>query len=179
MAEIQPEPVLQTHKVFSGHLIDVRTETVRLPSGKTAEREVVAHPEVVATIPVLDDGRIVLVRQYRAAVQRILLEVPAGGIDPGESAEEAAHREMIEETGYRVGRMERIYGFYSSPGFCTEYMHLLLCEGLQPGTPTEATDQIEVVALGIEDAVGRIGGEIADAKSILALLYYRQRRARS
>ncbi len=176
MVQIEPEPVLQSETVFAGHLIDVRKETVRLPGGKTAEREVVVHPEVVAMIPVLDDGRLVLVRQYRAAVQRILLEMPAGGIDPGENAEEAAHREMIEETGYRVGAMERIYGFYSSPGFCTEYMHLLLCTGLEPGKPTEETDQLEVVPLSLDDALARIdSGEIADAKSILALLYYAER----
>ncbi len=175
MAGIEPEPVLRSRTVFSGHLIDVRTETVKLPSGKTAEREVVVHPEVVAMIPVLDDGKLVLVRQYRAAVTRSMLEVPAGGIDPGESPEEAARREMIEETGYRVARLERIYGFYSSPGFCTEYMHLLVCTGLEAGPSTEETDQIEVVSLGLEDAIGRIGGEIVDAKSILALLYWRER----
>lgn len=176
MAAIEPEPVLKSETVFSGQLVDVRKETVRLPTGKTAEREVVVHSEVVAMIPVLDDGRLVLVRQYRAAVERVLLEVPAGGIDPGENPEEAAHREMIEETGYRVGRMERVYGFYSSPGFCTEYMHLIVCTGLQSGTPTEETDQLEVVELSLDDALGRIdAGEIADAKSILALLYYAQR----
>jgi ADP-ribose pyrophosphatase len=175
MAGIEPEPVLGSQTVFSGHLIHVRKETVRLPTGKTAEREVVDHPEVVAMIPVLDDGKLVLVRQYRAAVARTMLEVPAGGIDPGESPEQAAQREMIEETGYRVGRLERIYGFYSSPGFCTEYMHLLVCSGLEAGTPTEETDQIEVVSLGLDDAIGRIGGEIVDAKSILALLYWRER----
>lgn len=175
MSEIQPDELLSSETVFHGHLIDLRKDTVRLPNGKGAEREVVVHPEVVAMLPVLDDGRLVLVRQYREAVGEILLEVPAGGIDGGETPEEAARREMKEETGYAVGSMDLLSTFYSSPGFCTEKMYLYGLHGLTPGDATEENDQIEVVLMTPEeawDAVER--GEVADAKSILALALHRR-----
>ncbi len=175
MPEIQPEPVLRRETVYKGSLIEVRKETVQLANGKPAEREVVVHPEVVAMIPVLDDGRLIFVRQYRVAVDRVLLEIPAGGIESGETPEEAARREMIEETGYRVGQARHLYTFYTSPGFTTECMHLLLCTGMRPGTPTEERDQIEVVPLTLAEALQRIGDDIADAKTILAVLYYARR----
>lgn len=177
MPDIKPEPTLTSETVFSGRLIDVRRDTVRLPNDDTTTREIVVHPEVVAMVPVLDDGRLVLVRQYRKAVDRVLLEIPAGGIDPGETAEEAARREMIEETGYRVGSLRLLTSFYTSPGFTTENMHLFLVENLKPGEATEQADQIEVVTLSLRESMQRIEvGEIADAKSMLGLLLYARAR---
>jgi ADP-ribose pyrophosphatase len=174
VSEIQPEEVLHSTTAFHGALIDLRVDTVRLPNGKETKREVVIHPEVVAMLPVLEDGRLVLVRQYREAVARTLLEVPAGGIDGDETPEAAARREMKEETGYDVGSMDLLATFYSSPGFTTEKMHLFLLHDLTPGTPTEENDQIEVVPMTPEDAWEAVSrGEMADAKSILALALYR------
>jgi ADP-ribose pyrophosphatase len=173
MADIQPEPTLSSETVFSGKLIDVRKDRVRLPNGKSTEREIVVHPEVIAVVPVLDDGRVVFVRQYRKAADRVLLELPAGGIDAGETAEEAVRREMVEETGYRVGSTRFLTRFYSSPGFTTELMHLFLATDLEPGDATEETDQIEVVTLSVDEALRRMnGGEMADAKTILGVLFY-------
>lgn len=172
MATIEPEETISSETVFEGHLIDVRREMVRLPGGKTTEREIVVHPDVIAVLPVLDDGRLVLVRQFRKPAERILLEAPAGGIDDGETPEEAARREMIEETGYRVGNLELLAGFYTSPGYTTEFMHLFRATDLEPGTPTEGTDQLEVVHLTVEEARDRAAaGEMADAKTLLALQY--------
>lgn len=172
MSPIEPEPTIESQTVFSGSLITVRRDTVRVPGGKQAKREIVVHPDVVAILPVLDDGRFVFVRQYRKAVDRVLVEAPAGGIDPGETPEEAARREMVEETGYRIGALERLCSFYTSPGFTTEFMHLYRATGLEPGTPTEDTDEIEVVLLTLAGAWERVrSGEIADAKSLLALCY--------
>ena len=168
--DIQPEETVRSEEVFRGKLITVRKDTVRLPGGKTTEREIVVHPDVVAILPVLDDGRIVLVRQFRKATERVLLEAPAGGIDGDETPEEAVRREMIEETGYRVGSLELLYTFYTSPGFTTEKMYLYRATGLEPGKATEETDQIEVVCLTKEEAEEAIrSGQIADAKSILAV----------
>jgi len=173
MADIQPEPTLTSETVFSGHLIDVRKDTVRLPNGKTTTREIVVHPEVIGVVPVLDDGRLLLVRQFRKAASRVLLEIPAGGIDPPESPEDAVRREMEEETGYRVGSMRLLTRFYTSPGFTTELMHLYAATNLEPGEPTENTDQIELVPLSLEESMERVkSGEMADAKSIVALLLY-------
>ena len=172
MSRIQPEVTVASHVAFDGRLITVRKETVRLPDGRTAERDIVVHPDVVAVLPILADGRVVLVRQYRKAVERTLLEIPAGGVESGEGAEDAVRREMTEETGYRVGSMELLTSFYTSPGFTTELMHLYRAWDLAPGTPTEATDQIEVVLLPLQEARAQIGNEIQDAKTILALLGY-------
>lgn len=171
MTTIQPEETLKSETAFDGKLVKVRTDTVRLPGGKTTTREIVVHSEVVGILPVLEDGRIVFVRQFRKAAEGILLEVPAGGIDDGENAEDAVRREMVEETGYRVGALEHLYSFYTSPGFTTELMHLYRATNLTPGQPTEETDQIEVELLTPEDAMRRLqSGEIQDAKTIIALL---------
>jgi ADP-ribose pyrophosphatase len=172
MTTIEPEPTVRSETVFSGRLIDVRKDTVRLPNGTTTDREIVVHPEVIAVLPVLDDGRIVLVRQFRKATEKVLLEVPAGGVDDGETPEEAVRREMIEETGYRVGSVRRLSSFYTSPGFTTELMHLYEARDLQPGKATEETDQIEVVLMTPEEALDRVESDnVADAKTLLALKY--------
>ncbi len=174
MREIEPDKVLHSETVYQGNLIDLRVDTVRLPNGKDAKREVVVHPEVVAMLPVLADGRLVLVRQYREAVGQVLLEIPAGGIDEGETPEEAVRREMKEETGYDVGFPEHLSSFYSSPGFTTEKMHLYRLRDLTPGKATEENDQIEVVLMTPDEAWKSIWrGEMADAKSILALALHR------
>ncbi|HEX8918859.1 MAG TPA: NUDIX hydrolase [Chloroflexota bacterium] len=173
MSDNRPEPTITSETVFSGNLITVRKDTVRLSGDKTTTREIVVHPEVIAVLPVLDDGRIVFVRQFRKAADRIMLELPAGGIDDGETAEEAVRREMVEETGYRVGVTRLVSSFFTSPGFTTELMHFFVATGLEPGRPTEETDEIELVTLSLEDALRRMNsGEMADAKTILGLLWY-------
>lgn len=172
MSDIGPEETLSREVVFNGRLIDVRKDRVRLPGGGETEREIVVHPETIAVLPILPDGRIVFVRQFRKAAERVLLEVPAGGIDEGETPEEAVRREMKEETGYGVGSLQRLCAFYTSPGFTTEFMYLFRATNLTPGEPTESTDQIEVVLLDRETALQQVrDGEIADAKTIVALLY--------
>jgi ADP-ribose pyrophosphatase len=173
MPNIEPEPTVSSETAFSGKLIEVRKDIVRLPDGKTTTREIVVHAEVIAVLPLLDDGRLVMVRQFRKAAERVLLELPAGGIDEGESAEDAVRREMEEETGYRVGSLRHLASFYTSPGFTTELMHLYEATDLESGEPTEETDQIEVVPLRVEETLQQLGsGELADAKTILGLLWY-------
>jgi ADP-ribose pyrophosphatase len=172
MTNIESEPTVRTETVFSGKLIEVRKVTVQLPNGTTIDREIVTHPEVIAVLPLLDDGRIVLVRQFRKSAEKVLLEVPAGGVDAGESPEDAVRREMIEETGYRVGSVRKLSSFYTSPGFTTELMHLYEARDLQPGDATEETDQIQVVLLTPEEALERVeSDDVADAKTLLALKY--------
>jgi ADP-ribose pyrophosphatase len=171
MSDIEPETTLESNTVFKGNLITVKTVKVRVPEGKTTTREIVEHAQTIAVLPRLDDGRIVMVRQYRKAAEAVLLEVPAGGIDDGESPEDAVRREMVEETGYRVGSLRHIATFYTSPGFTTELMHLYEATDLQPGDPTEETDQIEVVLLSAQEALDRLKGTTADAKTLLALQF--------
>lgn len=174
MAGIEQEETLSSETVFDGKLIQVQKVDVRLPEGRTTTREIVRHSEVIAVLPRLDDGRIVMVRQYRKAAESILLEVPAGGIDGDETPEDAVRREMVEETGYRVGSLRRLASFYTSPGYSTELMHLYEATDLAPGKATEETDQIEVELLTPEDAWSRLQGTAADAKTLLALMYARE-----
>jgi len=168
---IQPEETVKSEIVFPGHMITVRRDTVRLPNGKTTQREIVEHARTIAVVPVLDDGRIVMIRQYRKSIERVLLELPAGGIDGNESPENAAHREMAEETGYSAGHLELLTEFFTSPGFTNEYMYLYRATQLQGGQPTEATDQIEVVTVALDEALQRMrSGEMSDAKTQPGLL---------
>jgi ADP-ribose pyrophosphatase len=171
MGEIVAEQTLDSDTVFEGKLVTVKRLKVRLPDGGSTEREIVEHPEVVAVIPRLDDGRIVMVRQYRKAAERVLLEVPAGGIDAGETAAEAVRREMLEETGYKVGSIRHLTSFYTSPGFTTELMHLYEATDLEAGEATEETDRIEVVLLTPDEATAQLAGTVPDAKTLLALAY--------
>lgn len=172
MASDLNEPTLSSKTVFSGHLITVRQDEVRLPNGATTEREIVVHPQTIAVLPLLDDGRIVFVRQYRKPAERTLLEVPAGGIDEGESPEQAVRRELQEETGYAIAHLEHLCSFYPTPGYSNEFMHLYKATGLTPGTPTEETDTLEVVRMSAAEARDDVRrGKIIDAKTIAALAF--------
>ena len=136
------EKLVSSEFIFKGRAVNLRVDTVELPDGRRTTREIVEHPECVAVIPVDGDGNILLVRQYRHAAGKSLLEIPAGGIDPGEDAEAAVRREMSEETGFSPRTVTRLGGFYSSPGFCTEYLHLYLATDLIPRR-LEAEDTAE------------------------------------
>lgn len=167
------ERTISTRQVYSGRVLGLRVDTVELPSGKRTQREIVEHKGCAIIIPVDDEGNVLLVRQYRKAVERELLELPAGGLDPGESPEQCAARELEEETGFRAEKIEPLGGFYSSPGFSTEYMHLFLATGLTsaPAGPRPDDENIEVVRIPIADAPRLIAsGEICDAKSVAGLL---------
>ena len=118
------------------------------PEGVRATREVVRHRGSVAALPVLDDGRVLLVRQYRYPVDEAVWELPAGRLDPGESPEEGARREVEEEVGLRGGTFEKLAEFFTTPGFCDERMHLFRASGLTVGTPR----QVQALAREIETA---------------------------
>ncbi len=165
--------------MFTGTLITAARATFSDPSGETFERDVVHHPGAVVVVPVLDDGRVLLVRQFRAAVEDDLLEVPAGKRDvDGEPVETTAHRELAEEVGMTAGRMELLSEFFNSPGFCDEHSYLFLARDL---TPCEVSAQgieeehmtIETVELA--DVPAMIADRrITDAKSIIGLLLARE-----
>ncbi len=169
---VAPERVLESRRIHEGHVVNLRVDTVELAGGGRATREVVEHGEVVAIVPLDDGGNVLLVRQYRQAIGQTTLEIPAGGVDPGESLEEAVQRELQEETGYRAGRLHRLGGFYVSPGFCNEYIHVFLAGDLSPGQlPPEADERIVVERCTLAEALRLVeAGEIRDAKSIIGLL---------
>jgi ADP-ribose pyrophosphatase len=138
--------------------------------------QVIEHRGGVTLVALDPDGRLLLVRQYRHAVGRELLELPAGTLDAGEAPEVCAQRELQEETGYRAGRLERLGGFYTAPGYCTEYLHVFLCTELVVDPLQGDEDAIEVVPLPLDEALRMISsGEIEDAKTAAALLLYLRR----
>ncbi len=171
---IEPEVELSRETVFDGKLIKVLKETVRLPDGNVRPREIVVHPGAVALVVVDQDEKLVLVRQYRRATDKVLLEIPAGTRENGEDAETCARREVQEEAGYSAGRVERLGGFYSAPGFCTEYLDCYLLTDLKESRLQPDDDEnIEVVKLSAEEARDAIQrGEICDAKSICGILMW-------
>jgi len=173
------EKVISTRYVFKGRAVNLRVDTVAEPDGRETTREVVEHAEVICVVAVDGDGKLLLVRQYREAIGRELLEIPAGGIEPGEDPAAAVRREMAEETGYEPRKLERLSGFYSAPGFCTEYLHLYLATDLVPRRlEAEDTAGIEVVRVPPGDVFELIqSGAICDAKSIAGLLTYLRRTA--
>ena len=166
------EPTEESRLAFEGRLFDVRVDTVRLASGRRTTREIIVGPDSVSVVPVDVDGNVYLVRQYRKPPELLLLEVVAGGVDEGESAEEAAHRELREEAGLRAEKMELLSFFWMSPGFCTEGMHAYLATGLSLGeSAPEEDENIEVVRVRLEEGAGLItSGELQDCKSIAALM---------
>lgn len=140
-------------------------------NGQRLTREVVRHPGAVVLLPRLDDGRIVLIENHRHAVGETLLELPAGTIDPGETPEQTATRELTEETGYTAAKLEKIHEFYSCPGICDELMHLYLATELTAGEPDrEATEQIENRIVRQDEIAGLIAsGAVRDAKTLVGL----------
>jgi ADP-ribose pyrophosphatase len=167
------EKTLSSRTVFEGRAVRLRVDTVRRPDGRETTRETVEHAACVAVIAV-DGDDVLLVRQFRKAVEKELLEIPAGGIDPGEDAPAAVIREMQEETGFAPRKLVRLGGFYAAPGWATEYLHLYLATDLVPGRlHAEDTDEIEVVRVPVGEIPGMIAsGKFEDAKSIAGLLTY-------
>jgi ADP-ribose pyrophosphatase len=153
-----------------------RVERLDVPAadGSTHTYEVVVHPGAAVILPLLADGRVVLIRNERPAVEAELLELPAGTLDPSEPAIECARRELTEETGYRAGRLEPLVSFYSTPGICNEHMHAFVATELTPGeTEHEPTERIRVTPMEYAEALRAIGdGRIVDAKTMVTLLYY-------
>ena len=171
------ERVIDSRRIHEGRIINVREDRVELPDGHVARREIVEHAHAVTIVPVAADGRILFVRQYRLPAGSVMLELPAGSLDGGEDPEQAAQRELQEETGFRAARLEKLCAFWVAPGYCTEYMHVFLAEGLSEDRLIADDDErIEVDALSLDDALAMIdGGTIEDAKSICGLLQYARR----
>lgn len=163
---------LASRRVYRGKVLSLDVDEVEEPGGVHATREVVRHSGSVAVLAVQDDGRIVLVRQYRYPVDDALWELPAGRRDPGESPEEAAQRELQEEIGHRAGTLRKVAFFYTTPGFCDEAMHVFRASGLEPAKAQgDADERIEVQAFGLDELDRMIeSGEIREGKTLVALL---------
>lgn len=169
--DITDHMTISSRKAFDGRIIEVFTDVVRLPDGRTANWERVKHPGAVGMVPLREDGRLVLVRQYRHPVGRALLEVPAGKLDAGEQPDECARRELAEEVGYRAGELLKLGEFFNSPGYSDEYFHIYLARSLEPCRASpEADEFLKVETVGIQEALGLVSsGGIRDAKTIIGV----------
>ena len=164
--------------MFDGNLLKVHRDTVRLPDGSLAQREFVVHPGAALVVPVLPDGNLVAVRQFRYPVGGVVLEFPAGRIDPPESALTTARRELTEEAGYEAASITPLGRVHSVVGYSDEAIDFFIAEGLKfVGARPDVGEFLETVTLSVEamlDALDR--GEITDAKTVAALLLYARRR---
>ena len=166
-------------QVFKGALLDVRRDVVAMPDGLRATREYIVHPGAVVVVPVLDDGRLVLERQFRYPMGRVMLEFPAGKLDPGEAPLQCAQRELIEETGYRAREWAVAGTLHNAPAYCTEVIHLLFARGLAAGQRNlDAGELIELSLLHEADLeAAALRGELTDAKTLIALMWLQKWRS--
>ena len=157
--------------VYRGRVIDLTVDRITTASGTEAVREVVVHPGGAAVVPVFSNGDVLLVEQFRYPMQQSLLELPAGRIDPGESPEETAARELEEEVGFRAGRLEKLAAFYTTPGFCNELLHLFLARDLEPGGRAGDEDEELSVHRYSRRQLEKLirSGRIVDAKTLIGL----------
>lgn len=157
--------------MYDGRIVNLRVDQVRWRDGKTSTREVVEHRGAAAVVPIIHENDVVLVRQYRYAVESELLEVPAGTLERGEAPEECATRELREETGYKCNELRKIMEFFTVPGYSTERIYVYLAKGLtKTEMQNEEDERINLEIIPFSAAIQKIrSGEIQDAKSICAL----------
>lgn len=166
------EETIKSIEAFSGRLVKLRVDTVRLPNGRETTREIVVHRGAVAVVPLIDTERIVMVRQFRQAAGEVLMEIPAGTLEPGEDPAVCADRELQEEIGYKAEELSLMFRSYLAPGYSSEMLHTYLARGLVKASAERDPDEfIEIVEAPLDDAVGMIEtGEIKDAKTICGIL---------
>jgi ADP-ribose pyrophosphatase len=171
------EKTIESRLVYNGKIINLKVDSVQLPNGNTAEREIVMHPGAVCIIAVTDDGELILVRQFRKPIEEMLLELPAGKLEPGEDPKDCAARELAEETGYSAKRLEYLFSFYTSPGFSDELMHLYSASGLIAGNDNPDDDEmVEIVRMRLDQAMDMaLSGQIKDAKTLVGILLLKSR----
>ena len=169
------EKTISSENIFSGKVISLQVDEVELPNGKIAKREIIKHPGAVAIIAITDENKIVMVEQYRKALEQTIIEIPAGKLESGEQPDVCAKRELEEETSYECESLELLNSFYTSPGFANEIVHVYLAKGLTKKEDAAGLDEDEFVnlmELTIGEALQAIEEKkIYDAKTIFAVQY--------
>ncbi|MEC1749905.1 MULTISPECIES: ADP-ribose pyrophosphatase [Bacillus] len=175
------EKTIAKEQIFSGKVIDLYVEDVELPNGKTSKREIVKHPGAVAVLAVTDEGKIIMVKQFRKPLERTIVEIPAGKLEKGEEPEYTALRELEEETGYTAKKLTKMTAFYTSPGFADEIVHVFLAEELAVLEEKRELDEdefVEVMEVTLEDALKLVESrEVYDAKTAYAIQYLQLKEA--
>ncbi len=176
-SEHQAPTLVSTQQIYKGRVLTLRVDEIQVPVG-VVKREVVEHPGAIVILPVDNEGRILWITQHRWAAQRVLLELPAGTLEQGETPEQTAKRELPEETGFAAATFHALGGFYSAPGFCQEYLHAFVATDLTPQYAKGDDDEdINVVPLTLDETYARIdAGEVEDAKSLATLMLYLRKR---
>lgn len=168
------EPTIETKHVFDGRIISLQVDTVRLPNGETATREIIRHPGAVAVIALLD-GKLLVVEQFRKPLGKAQVEIPAGKLDGGEDPAQAALRELEEETGYRADKLVHLRTFSTSPGFADEVIHLYFADSLSKGeVHLDDEEFLTCEAITLDEALAYVrDGRICDAKTLMAVDLWR------
>jgi ADP-ribose pyrophosphatase len=168
--ELWREETISTEPIFEGKMITLQVDTVAMPDGRTATREIVKHPGAAAVMALLD-GKLLVVEQFRKPLEKFQIEIPAGKLDAGEDPLEAAARELEEETGYRADSLKLVSAFFTSPGFADEKLYLYFADQVTLGTQhTDEDEYLQVEAITLEQAEVYIAeGRISDAKTVLAV----------
>lgn len=172
------EKTLHSETIYEGRIINVRVEDVELPNGKQSKRELIDHPGAVAVIAITSDNKVLAVRQYRKALGKAIVEIPAGKLEPGEKPEVTAVRELEEETGYTCESLDKIISFYTSPGFANELVHLYVAKGLEKKGEQAADEDefLDVLHLSLDEMEEMLETEeIHDAKTAYALMYLKMK----
>lgn len=169
------EKTIKTEQIFSGTVVNLQVDEVMLPNGKTSKREIVKHPGAVAIIAVTPEKKIVLVEQYRKAMERVLVEIPAGKLEKGETPYNTAMRELEEETGYGCDSLNLVTSFYTSPGFSDEIVHVYEAKNLYKKENPAGLDEdefVNVMEVSMDEALTLISEKkIYDAKTVFAIQY--------
>lgn len=173
------EDTVSSREAFRGHFLEVRQDVVRLPDGSEAGREYIVHPGAVMIVPLLDDGRLVVERQYRYPHHRAFVEFPAGKLDPGEPVFDCAVRELAEETGYRAREWARAGFLNNAIAYSNEAIEVWFARGLTPGpSRLDAGEFLDVFTTSLEELeAGAARGEITDAKTLIGMLWLTHVRA--
>ncbi|RKQ18007.1 NUDIX domain-containing protein [Ureibacillus endophyticus] len=169
------EKTISSNQIFNGKVISLKVDDVLLPNGNQSKREIVNHPGAVAVIAITDEGKLILVEQYRKALERSIIEIPAGKLEPGEAPEVTARRELEEETGYGCHKLSCLQTFATSPGFADEVIHLFVAEQLfeiEEKAELDEDEFVELMQVSVEEAEEMVkDGRIYDAKTAFAVLW--------
>ncbi|MEK5441965.1 MULTISPECIES: NUDIX hydrolase [unclassified Fredinandcohnia] len=175
------EKTIKREVLFEGKIIDLHIEEVELPNGHTSKRELIKHPGAVAILAITDEKKIVMVQQYRKALDKVIVEIPAGKLEKGEAPEITARRELEEETGYDCETLTPLISFYTSPGFADELVHLFIAKDLKKIENPASLDEdefVDVLEVSLEEALELLSEKkIYDAKTAYAVQYLQLQQA--